>query len=121
MNKERILTLASIIEQQPHVAAGAPAGFCLNTFFHFCGTPSCIAGYAIAQARREGFTFQPNLSYTERAAKYLGLGNSVAFYLCIPPQGPEYLSHQYADVTPAMAAKVLRHLADTGRVDWSIV
>ena len=47
MNKERIEKLITVLQEEPSVRRGAKRGFNMRRVFHDCGTPSCIAGYAI--------------------------------------------------------------------------
>ena len=48
MNVERILQLADIIEVQPHMTDEDPEGFTMMDYIHDCGSPACIAGWAVA-------------------------------------------------------------------------
>jgi len=105
MNKERILKLADVIENAPHQPIpprGTPkrklAGFNMSNWH--CGTVGCIAGWA-----REIFGEGPydalDLEFWQADALYV-------------PHGPTH------DIQPHHAAAVLRHLAETGKVDWTV-
>lgn len=121
MNKERLLELADIVEKQVHVSnyIGSPSGFNMCTIFHECGTPSCIAGFAIAMRqcaeqhidktdvenqyiRSHGYDY---------AAQYLDISHNI-YELFEPDYYP------WNSITPAHAAHTIRHLANTGEVNW---
>ena len=110
MNKERILELADLIEKQPHTEIDADSGFNMLDFNHLCGTPSCIAGWAVFQSNG-------NLEYvnSEEARIALGLNRLQCEDLFFAWSSNLSLE----DITPAHAAFTLRHLAETGVVDWS--
>lgn len=110
MNVERILELADIIEKQPHTKVSSREGFNMGSFEHDCGTPCCIGGWANAlfgNGRQD---------CSDDASGYLGLESEVGDELYFPCDTDVPLDA----ITPAHAAAVLRHLAETGRVDWSV-
>jgi len=110
MNITNILKLADIIERQKHVETVSETGFNMSTYWHPCGTPSCIAGFAASQggyANMDGWTFRGGMAW-------LGLDETTAARLFSPTE--LYLT----DVTPAMAAWTLRNLAETGEVLWRL-
>lgn len=131
MNKERILELADLIENQAFADEGV--GFNMSYYYltnssglevkdyagHPCGTAACIAGHAWLAAQRgtDGHVHTldkiigPRGETEYEAKKYLGLNWRVAEELFIP----ECLGDH---PTPAEAARTLRHLAATGNVDW---
>lgn len=116
MEVGRIRKLASAIEKQPHVAPSADKGFNMWGYNHPCGTPSCIAGWAIYKFKstRPG----PFETKHDHAARILNLDDRRALRLFDPEH---YGSMEdMRQVTPNHAAAVLRHLADTGEVDWSV-
>lgn len=130
MNKERILTLADIIEAQPHTGVDAEKGFNMNSILHnYCNTPCCIAGWAVWEAqgrpeRVDRYKYETGLEIP--AAEYLEMpldpqhdcGSAMRLFY---PDDDEINDRNYQDLQPSEAAKVLRHLAETGKVDWSII
>jgi hypothetical protein len=111
MNAERILQLADVIEKVPHVQLDedAPRGE-LDSFnmddWH-CGTAGCIGGWAA----------QLFDCATSEAGVALGLRCIEAMSLFTPkPINP----NDWSKITSLQAATVLRHLAATGIVDWSV-
>lgn len=118
MNVERINALADLIEAQPH---SEEKGFHMNHVVHGCGTPSCIAGWAEweNEGRPASLTFSGE-GFLENAAKYLGIGEYDYDNKKLKATKLFYPGKTYYYSTPAHAAKVLRHLAATGEVDWSI-
>ena len=124
MNVENILKVADAIEQH----SIPDLGFNMSHWFdkatpdvpdlsgHECGTIACIAGWA---SRVSGDQSEnPDHTY-EVAADFLGLGALTANNLFMPTNGFVSL-HQWNSITPAHAVAVLRHLAETGEVDWYI-
>ena len=127
MNRERILHLAETIEKQEFVpineGCDAASGFNMSHWFYPCGAPACIAGWAIFL-----FPAQIQLSYDGdhiyRAARLLGISNSMGTRLFEPrfmhadvgiliPGSPGFITARHA-------AAVLRHLVETGEVDWTV-
>ena len=121
MNTENILKLAETIEKSET--------YDQTRFAHICGTPACIAGHAALLAEPDGqmvaatercgphFKFSDgNIGYISQIAQtWLGLGDWSADELF---QGWPFGEDK--EVTAAQAAQVLRHLAETGEVDWDI-
>lgn len=144
MNKQRILALADLIETQ---AGPSELGFCLEVYVgdtnesevdtsgYSCDTAACIAGWAFlaytpagrrrpmktaynhANAIVEGVKFFDNEEIVAVARLHLGLGTFLASSLFCP--SPRISPDPYT-ATPARAARVLRHLARTGEVDWTL-
>ena len=113
MNKANVLKLAEYIEglepeqyDQRHVAH--PHG-------SLCGTPACIAGHAawlVGNWCRWG-------SRTFSARVWLDLSSFQADCLFDSmPFGPFGTEPDISAPTPQDAAATLRHLAETGEVDW---
>lgn len=82
-----------------------------------CGTTACIAGWALAQ-------HDPLYPFEDRDvnesildfSKLVDIDYSLAYALCVPAM------HAAIDATnPRAAAKVVRHLAVSGEVNWDIV
>ncbi len=93
--------------------------FCMSTYRRVCGSAGCIAGYAVARYR-PGRWFGRNIDgdgVAILARKLLGLPEDLHNDLFCPwfnnPYGPDAL-----DITPEMAASVLKNFALTGRVEW---
>lgn len=123
MNIERINALADLIEQQPQSLHDDQPGFNMNRFVHHCGTPSCIAGWAAWEALQRPANIQETWREGERyrdvedeAREYLGIDAETAGRLFWGTDGIKL-----EPITKEQAARVLRHLAQTGEVDWSIV
>ena len=108
MNTENIIALADLIETLPQAGFGSKEGFFMGNWRHACGTPSCIAGWAVHLA---GIDCGPH-QVPDKAADWLDLPIGEEWEL-FDPDLP------YSSITPQHAAKVLRHLAETGVVDWS--
>ena len=113
MNVERILQLADIIEVQPHAPAEADAGFNMARYTHPCGTPACIAGWALAMKGEPIPGSQIKVFFD--AMEWMGLTIEAADDLFVP--GTLDTRENY---TPSQAAKTLRHLAHTGEVKWEL-
>jgi hypothetical protein len=96
---------------------------------HNCGTPACIGGWAAALF--EPNTFFPTRDVNAYLAPILGLTLEQAQDLFTPNEGG-WTSHprgpggtlpkgtNQSDLTRTMAVAVLRNLARTHRVDWSV-
>lgn len=122
MNKERILHLADAIETGSEIL-----GFNMNYEYatlddpscdksdHGCGTVACILGWTVHL-----FCKRPTLCQLQDrhlAASLLAINEDKAYHLFYPSQR---YGVKYSEVTPQKAARVLRHLAETGKVDWSV-
>lgn len=129
MHIKRINKLADTIE------AGHPeVGFNMRTYGNRsgdytdrsgrgCGTVACVAGWAIAlfslngrgqavKEQRVGSAGWKGAFFT--ASDLLGLDDMTASALFQPETVAWY------KITPAIAAKTLRHLAKTGEVVWDV-
>jgi hypothetical protein len=125
MNKENILKVANAIENR----AIPELGFNMGTFrddintrndLHdasgsHCGTVACIAGWAEA-VRLNTSTFDNDGGVPDRSQEYLGLDQDQADVLFYGFGGWNDLTQ----ISPDEAVAVLRHLAETGKVDWSV-
>ena len=121
MNKERIRKLADVIERQPDANSVWGTGFCMRMVFHDCGSPSCIAGWAHAlfdDSVDDAFHFR--VLYAE---DLLDIPDDQGRLLFEPNNEHAYFGAVYGEighVSAKHAAAVLRHLAKTGKVDWSV-
>ena len=121
MNIERLNELADIIVMLPHArpepiyGEQPPAAF--NMGMWHCGAVACIGGWAEALYLPDYHGAEP----TWEAGKALGLSEDEADQLFYPEEQSGWRApHTYDDITPMMAAAVIRHLADTGIIDWGI-
>ena len=126
MNVERIRALAEHIESLPTVGMtwddAQRQAYCQRTYAHLCGTPACIAGWAVHLFGDAEGNGEPG-----EAGALLGLEPDAAAMLFhgdpFNARGRAW-GHEAGDgatdreATAADAAATLRHLADTGRVDW---
>jgi hypothetical protein len=139
MNKKNILRVADAIEKGELVKRGI--GFNMQvmtaTTNHYlcdrldsCGTVACLAGWAhglryprrsinrlIADAKIETDAETGDFGGVTwvSGAEFLGLDFDQAHELFLPSGvGP------WDKITPAHAVAVLRHLAETGEVDWTV-
>ena len=121
MNKELILELADRIEESET--------YDQSDYYTWCRAPACIAGHCVAM-HPEFVEFVEEShcicegSYqhiSDLAEEMLELEKDQAamLFLAIPPGHTQYGQlGAYATVTNATAARVLRHLAKTGQVEW---
>ena len=114
MNSKRLMILADRIDGLPYVgwneAVRERPGFNMGFSHYGCQTPACLAGWA-----RVEFGASPieALNLTEREFWALAAPeNKYADYTARPgDQG--FITSQHA-------AAVLRHAANTGKIDWSV-
>jgi hypothetical protein len=129
MNKDNILAVADAIEKHSIAGLGfnmnycvSPADFMTDHTGQHCGTVACIAGWS--RAIRQGSV--PEVARTlplfepEPEIEWLGLSEDDAEELFYPDRYATDEVLDLGDVTTAQAVAVLRHLAETGEVDWSI-
>ena len=109
-NLKNIETLASTIEKQPNAGVLSDEGFCMRTVRHDCGSPSCIKGWSDSLF---GIEVHRALGINYDETELVAPENPNADFLEMDSNNPRFISAK-------RAAKVLRHLAITGRVDWSI-
>ena len=111
LNRARLHALAEFVETHDW--------FDMGTVQHPCGTPACIAGCACHIASDADY------SSMALAAECLGLTAEQKTELFMPHFDPDGLFYaaepgELGYVTREHAAAVLRHLAETGTVDWSV-
>ena len=110
-DRARILQIADDVE--------ANAGFDMRTYYHDCGTPSCIAGFAHARAVDAGMAdVGETTAYrtSDAASEYLGIPQARALFS--PRTDTDGVSFMSGGITSAHAAACLRKLAKTGEIDW---
>jgi len=129
MNRENILAVADAIEAAARPEAKPEIGFNMARYFaflpdqtgHGCRTTACIAGWALLV--RDGATRATVLdagTVQTEARDWLGFSDEDDFAaqsLFGVGNGDE----ANGAITPAHAVAVLRHLAETGGVDWSVL
>lgn len=106
MNKERLELLAAHLEKLPKKKFDMWA---------YCGTACCIAGHAHIIAGGESYDYENAIradDVFDTARDWLGLSYGSAKRLFLPHEDEPYKS------TPQQAASVVRHLKDTGKVEW---
>jgi hypothetical protein len=114
MNRENIKKV------RDHIATLTPAHFDMKYYEteKGCGTVTCIAGWAKLLLAPD----EPKANAT-LGAKLFGLDIEAAwslFHAGEPdPRNPLYASRWGAG--PSEAVRVLDHLLETGKVDWSII
>lgn len=132
MNKELILQVADAIEQHTipwlgfnmgplvlKVSGGGERYYTTDQSGHSCGTVACIAGWTLALqghiTESMSDSDEVGLGVSE-AAEFLGLEGRKAFELFFAYTFPG----SRGKITAAHAVRVLRHLAETGAVDWRV-
>lgn len=136
LNQDKLEALAARIEHEEHVRGFfAAKGFDMSFVTHDCGSPACIAGYAVDEAKQAGYDLSEEqlaeIGYRHsyhHAVSWLtdgkqwkphipGNPDAISFQSLFDP----YVSYSWELITPVLAAKVIRHFAATGEVDWSII
>lgn len=127
MNKENILYVADLIENQPLTSPADNTGFTMQSYLHSCGTPACIAGWAYAASRgsdgsedlrpEDRDQWSDSRTVAGEAQRFLGLDYTTSEQLFLGFEAPVDLVR----IKPEAAVAVLRHLAETGEVDWENV
>ncbi len=125
MNRENILAVADAIEKH----SIPDLGFNMADFFgagfndrtgRRCGTTACIAGWAHALKNGEGAI--ASFVIPSEIADWLGINEQAAenlFYASNYPMNERYIEADwFSNIAPDTAVSVLRHLAETGEVDW---
>jgi hypothetical protein len=124
MNKDRILAVADAIEK--HSIRGL--GFNMGDFIaswnednsgHHCGTTACIAGWAYHLAKRRKTAVNVDRypgGAGDVARDWMGLSDRIAGGLFYARGRTAALE----EIPASHAVAVLRRLAETGKVDWSV-
>ena len=134
--------VASIIETLEY--GSASGDFNMSSFGHYCGTPSCLAGWIVATKHNEEYVLplSDEVSIDHWNGAIIDLQYRAAIAIGLTPFGPEnrdlfipkvydeigevYVADCDADrddpgfISPARAAAVLRHYGETGKIDWRI-
>jgi hypothetical protein len=133
MNVDNILKLAEVLESD-----AAAAHFNMGEWFHHdgdhalplgvtvaeaiqdCGTVACIAGWAVVAFHSAEELRDVNFDLAAIAANDLGLSSYRAMEIFTPGSAPHVVECDLPvyHATPKQAAKLLRHLAATGEIDW---
>lgn len=119
MNKERLTKLADHIENLEKVSLDADEGFNMADYTHDCGSPSCIAGWAVHLFKKESGYEHSTMDTHDLAAKILEIDGTTSDELFLGVddngKGGVYLSK----ITVEEAVATIRNFVDTGEVDWS--
>ena len=135
INRKRILKLAEKIEANiflasksnlkaynPKLGCGVDNYFNMGFYQFDCGSPACLAGHTVNEW---GITYHPNnisdlcaMDVFDLAKDFLGLNEYIAECLFSPFTSKQLEKADADAITPRWAAKVLRHLAETGEVRW---
>lgn len=119
LNVPAVRMLADIVENQKHGNGIDDTGFNMSRYNNSCGSPACIAGWAVWMEYGSDEDYNVTVDdVAEEAGKILGIHEP-------SDQMHLFLGHEFIGdlpkITPKDAAKVLRHLADTKEIDWTIV
>lgn len=108
VNVENCLAFADYLESVP------PKEFDMR---FWCGSPCCIAGHG-----RKFFGIHAQADKGRRIlAEKLGLSSwTMAAHIFNPGPMLATTRYTYGEITPMHAARLMRHLALTGQVDWSV-
>jgi hypothetical protein len=125
VNRENVLKVAEAIENHSIKWLGFNMSFIGTTAdedhpdrLNSCQTIACIAGWTKAVLEPVGssaeFLHWTERHFTHDVADLLGLDGYESAELFLPDRV------EWDTITPAQAVRVLRHLAETGEVDWSV-
>ena len=139
MNVDNIQLLINKIStlSRGHNTGPDEKAFDMSSVLHDCGTPACIAGWALAlRLQSEGPELESMIDeyrvahpeVRERASIMLGTEMSIARdFLGLDNGRAKDLFHAdgvssffWEKIEPEAAVKVLQHLINTGKVDWSV-
>ena len=121
MRKDRIRQLAEVIEKcednyNRPVDDEKDSSFTMRLVWYDCGTPACISGWTRT-------LFGDGIHGSDIDSELLGISSATGQRLFLPFEGGVYWaeppdSPRY--ITAKHAAAVLRNLADTGELDWTV-
>ena len=122
MNTENILKLADFLDSLPN----SDSTFTFNLGIWWdkpnsdseCGTVGCIAG-AVQALRFDAASTPTNSDVINRAQRWLGLSVHEANELFTPDsERLDYEGYDYSDITPHIAAHVLRDSVLHNDINW---
>lgn len=124
MNIENLTEIAEWLEASAPPQNGS-AGFCMNYFADetLCGTIHCICGAAVQfeafrqRVSAEDIEVLHGGDIVEAGAYLLGLSLKDAYSLFYPTNHPFVV---YGRIPPEYAARVIRNLMATGKVEWNL-
>lgn len=129
MNVENILKVADAIERHEIEWLGFNMShYCAVGKIHLtdhsghnCGTVACIAGWGAAVSGVPKSRMTEDFDAETPAMEFMGLSEDQMDHLFYAKSHPHFSSHKnWNNITQDQAVAVLRHLAATGEVDWSI-
>ena len=135
MNVERLRKLATKIETLIHTDEGVdfecgdaedeqvPPFFNMQSYFWDCGTPSCIAGWAIYMFRDDykddeyasRINESDGIQIKKFACRVFGLDETKHATL-FTPEGDRHVS--YSEIPTESAVNTINRLIETGEVTW---
>lgn len=124
MNRENVLKVADAIEKHsiPDLGFNMAAYLTSNEpdkSGHGCGTVACIAGWAFeVSTNRRPVDWHDDVDGV--AAAFFGIDARTAEKLFVPLADVRATFFPLLHAEPRHAVAVLRHLAETGEVDWSV-
>ena len=119
MRKDRIRKLADTIEKCEAVYGDDQGGdykFWMGEIQFDCGSPACIAGWAehiFGEDTDFDLTYLLDISSSDEMELIEPRYKNHAYFPAVRSDHPGF-------ITPQHAAKVLRHFAETGIVDWRV-
>lgn len=129
MNKENILKVADAIEHHSIPWLGFNmASFCMTAggmnpdrSGHGCGTVACIAGWGAAVSGTPKETLLGDFDADDVAKEFMALSNDQCNDLFYAKSHPKFSRGGLWTYIPQdQAIRTLRHLAETGEVDWTV-
>lgn len=117
--RTNLISLAHLIEQE------AKEKFSMYHYFHPCGSPMCMAGWTFEMFNRSANELNGS-STRFVAATSLGIPVDLGKMLFTPHEmiiihvGDEKRIYKVYEITHIGAGKLLRHLAATGILDWTV-
>ena len=118
VHTQRQMRLANLLDGMPHHTVVEPEeeGFNLAVWWDgLCTSVGCIGGWTLQLMQQDGIPFG-NRNAEQAAMHYLGLNPAQAGAIFYP--NDEQLPLEYSEVDADHAAAVVRHLAETGEVNW---
>jgi hypothetical protein len=133
MRKDVVLAVADAIENHSRADLGFNMGHYIShadwgsdgdKSGHNCGTVACVAGWTVAIFNEKGEKRDLSLSILKRLDFDDTIVSRATDAMDIHSEDAEQLFHPadrftWESITPAKAASVLRHFAETGMVEWT--